>query len=88
MYGEEKNTSYCSMGRLEQSRQDNNLLYRHEEPNEPTKEGLLSFVFFESPFASVSTFSRGHPLSSLSVCNHELFDSALSSYSKEYIFLL
>jgi hypothetical protein len=28
---------------------------------EPTKEGPLSFVLFESPFTSVSTVSRGHP---------------------------
>jgi hypothetical protein len=34
-------------------------LYRHEEPNEPTKEEPLSFVLFESPFASVSTVSKG-----------------------------
>ncbi len=26
-----------------------------------TREGPLSFVLFESPFASVSTVSRGHP---------------------------
>jgi hypothetical protein len=31
-------------------RQDKNLLYRHDESNEPTKEGPLSFVRFESPF--------------------------------------
>jgi hypothetical protein len=33
------------------------------EPNEPTKEGPLSFVLFEVPFAlveSVSTVSRDH----------------------------
>jgi hypothetical protein len=29
-------------------------------PTEPTKEGTLSFVLFESPFTSVSTVSRGH----------------------------
>ncbi len=28
---------------------------------EPTKEGPLSYVLQESPFASVSTVSRGHP---------------------------
>ncbi len=28
---------------------------------EATKEGLLSHVLHESPFASVSTVSRGHP---------------------------
>jgi hypothetical protein len=31
-----------------------------DEPNEPTKEGPLSYVFQESPFASVSTVNRGH----------------------------
>jgi hypothetical protein len=29
--------------------------------DEPTKKRFLSFVLFESPFASVSTVSRGHP---------------------------
>jgi hypothetical protein len=38
-------------------------LYRHDESNEPTKEGPVSFVFFESPFTSVSTVGRGPPLS-------------------------
>jgi hypothetical protein len=42
-------------------RQDKNFLYSHEEPNEPTKDGPISFVLFESPFASVSTILRGHP---------------------------
>ncbi len=35
-----------------------NLLYvqyQHEELNEPTKRGPLSYVLFESPFATVST---------------------------------
>jgi hypothetical protein len=40
-----------------------NLLYRHDEPNEPTKEGPLSSVLRESPFVSVST---APPISSLS----------------------
>ncbi len=35
-------------------------MYRNDKPNEPTKEGALSFVLFESPFTSVSTVSRGH----------------------------
>jgi hypothetical protein len=35
-------------------------LYRNE-PNEPTREGPLSYVLLESPFASVSTVGRGHP---------------------------
>jgi hypothetical protein len=37
------------------------LVYWHNKPNEPTKEGPLSFVLIEYPFASVSTVSRGHP---------------------------
>jgi len=58
-YGEKKN--YLVLGRLEQPRQYNNLLYRHEEFNEPTLEGPLSCVLFDSIFASVSTVSRSHP---------------------------
>jgi hypothetical protein len=42
-------------------RKDEHLLYRLEEPIKPTKEEPLSFVLFESPFASVSTDSRGNP---------------------------
>jgi hypothetical protein len=41
--------------------QDKNLLYRHDEPNEPTMVRPLSYVLYESPFASVSTVCRGHP---------------------------
>jgi hypothetical protein len=37
-----------------------NLLYRYDKPNNPTKEGSLSFVLFKSPFTSVSTVRRGH----------------------------
>ncbi len=44
--------------RLEQPRLIKNLLYRHDKPKEPTKEGSLSFVLFEFPFSSVSTVSR------------------------------
>ncbi len=47
--------------KLEQPRQDKNLLYPQEEPIEPTNEGLLSDVLLESPIASVSTVGRGHP---------------------------
>jgi hypothetical protein len=46
------------MGLLEQPRLNKNLLYRHGKPNEPTKEGTLSFVLFESPFTQVSTVSK------------------------------
>jgi hypothetical protein len=58
VHGEEK---YCVLGRLEQPRQNKNLYYRYGKPKEPTKEGPLSTVLFESPFTSVSTVSRGHP---------------------------
>ncbi len=43
---------YFVLFRLEQPRQNKNLLYEHNKPNEPTKEGPLSFVLFESPFTS------------------------------------
>ncbi len=52
---------YFALGRLEQPRQNKNLLHRHDKPNELTKVGHLSFVLFESPFTSVSTVSRGQP---------------------------
>jgi hypothetical protein len=52
---------YFVLGRLQQPRQEKNLLYWHKDPNEPTKERPLLFVLFESQFASVSTVSRGHP---------------------------
>jgi hypothetical protein len=50
---------YFVLRQLEQPRQDKNLLYRHDDLNEPIKEGPLSFVLFESPFDSVLTASRG-----------------------------
>jgi hypothetical protein len=56
--GESKNSFL--LGRLEQPRQNKNLLYWHDKPNQATKEGPLSFVLFEYPFTSVSTASRGH----------------------------
>jgi hypothetical protein len=50
------------VGQPEQPRHDKNLLYRQQEPYEPTKEeGPLSYVLLESPFASVLAVSRGHP---------------------------
>jgi hypothetical protein len=52
---------YFVFSRLEQSKQNKSLLHRHDKPNQPTKKGLFSFVLFESPFASVSVVSRGHP---------------------------
>ncbi len=60
---------YFVLGKLEQLRQDKNPFYLLDKPKEPTKEGLLSFVLFESPFTSVSTVSRSHPsLVSLFTC--------------------
>ncbi len=52
---------YFILGRLQQPRQNKSILYRHDKPNKPAKEGPLSFVLFESPFIPVSTVSRGHP---------------------------
>jgi hypothetical protein len=52
---------YVLLGWLEQPRQDKNLFYQHNEPNEPTSEGHLSYVLLESQFSSVSTVNRGHP---------------------------
>ncbi len=51
------------LSRLEQPRQDKNLLYQPSELNEPTKEDYLtsSHVLLGSPFASVSTVSKGQP---------------------------
>jgi hypothetical protein len=61
VYGEEKKhfvlADYSSQG----TRQNKSLLYWHNKPNKPTKEGPLPFVLFEFPITSVSTVSRGHP---------------------------
>ncbi len=45
-----------SSGRIKVS-----CIYWHNETNEPTKKGPLSFVLIESLFFSVSTVSRDHP---------------------------
>ncbi len=42
---------YFVLGLLEQPRQDKNILFRFNEINERTKEGPLSYVPLESPFA-------------------------------------
>ncbi len=53
---------YFVLGRLEQPRQDKNLLYRHDKPNQTIEEKPLSFVLFESSFTSVSTVAGAtHP---------------------------
>jgi hypothetical protein len=59
VYGERK--KYFVLDRLKQPRQNKNLLYWHDKPNDPTKEGSISFALFESPFTSVSHVRRGHP---------------------------
>ncbi len=58
VYGGEK---YFVLGALEQPRLNKTLLYRHDKPNEPTKEGPLSVVPFESPFTLITTVSWGNP---------------------------
>ncbi len=60
MCGEEKNILY---GLTRQPRQDKILLGWHKEP---TKEGPLSYVLHESPFASIVTVRQWPPLSDLS----------------------
>ncbi len=52
---------YFVRGWLEQPRRAKKLLYRYDDYSEPTKEGPLSYVLLESPFASVSTASRVRP---------------------------
>jgi hypothetical protein len=64
VYGEEKNILYW--GRLEKPRQNKNLLYRHDKPSEPIKEGPLSFVLFESPSPQYQQ-SAGAPFSTILV---------------------
>ncbi len=59
MYDEENNILCCAG-------QDKSPLCWHDVPKEPTKEEPLSYVLQESPVASVSTVSRGPPLSGLS----------------------
>jgi hypothetical protein len=53
---------YFVLGQLEQSSQNKNLLYRQDKPNEPTKEGSLSYVLLDSPFTSVTTVGRVIPI--------------------------
>ncbi len=49
------------LGWPEQPRFNKSILHRHDEPHEPSKEGTLSIVIFDSSFTSVSTVSRVHP---------------------------
>ncbi len=63
---------YFVLGRPVQPRQNKNVLYWPDKPNEPIKEGPLSFALFESPITSVSTVSRGQP-SLVSLSNIALY---------------
>ncbi len=57
-----KKIFYFVLSGLEHPRQDKNLLYRHDEPNEPTMEGVLSYVLLESPFSKNAFTSTTCPI--------------------------
>ncbi len=59
---DEENTIFV----LEQPRQDKNLCTSTMSQNEPTKEGSLSFVLFESPFHHSFNRQQEPPLSTFS----------------------
>jgi hypothetical protein len=63
VYGEDK---HFVLGRLEQPRQNKNLLYRHDNPTDQSRKDPFKFVLFESPFASVFNSQQWPPFSSLS----------------------
>ncbi len=67
VYIEEENILYWADCRAAMAEQKS--LVPARKNNGQTKEGPLSFVLFESPFASFSTVSWGHPLSILSGAN-------------------
>jgi hypothetical protein len=76
---------------VKQPRQNINIMYLHDEPNEQTKEGPLSFVLFESPFTLVSTVSRGHPslvslAHSLKYTNRKQYNDTCTAKKFEYIY--
>jgi hypothetical protein len=56
MYGKEK----CFTGPKRAAKERQHLLYRHDTKG-PNKEGPFSFLLLESPLASFSKVSRGHP---------------------------
>jgi hypothetical protein len=59
VYDEEKQIFCTGQTRAAKAGQKSLVLARRA--NEQTKEKPLSFALFESPFASVSKVSRGHP---------------------------
>ncbi len=80
---EEKNIFV--LGRLEQPRQNKILFYLQNKHMEPTKEGPLSHVLFESPFTSVSTVNRGRPSLVSLPCTTERCDRVTArNYTLEF----
>jgi hypothetical protein len=57
LYGDEKR---IFMVPTKVAKAEQKSLVQHDKPNEPTKEGPLSFVLVDSPFPWVSTVSRDH----------------------------
>jgi hypothetical protein len=57
-----RKTKIFVMGRLEQQRQDKNLLYRHHEPKDPTKKGSFHMYRYSSPHKSQFQQSAVTPL--------------------------
>ncbi len=58
-YDEEK--KYLVLCRLKQPRQNKNLLYRHDEPNKPTKEGPPFHLYSVSPHSPQFQHSQHGP---------------------------
>jgi hypothetical protein len=52
---------YFVQDQTREAKEGQKSFYPPEKPMKPTKEGLLSDIPLESPFASVSTVGRGHP---------------------------
>jgi hypothetical protein len=51
----------CSTRLTRAAKAEQKYLVPARQANEPTKEGPLPFILFESPFTSVPAVSRGHP---------------------------
>jgi hypothetical protein len=72
VYDEEKNILYWANW-SSQDRKNISCNGTKSPTKETTKEGPLSYVLLETPIASVSTVSRGHPsLISLMLANEKL----------------
>jgi hypothetical protein len=56
-------------------KQKSTVQYWHDEPNEPIKEGPLSYVLQETPFASVFNSQPWPPLSGFSARYFEILQS-------------